>query len=50
MSETVTLMPWDNLTETETKTLSKVIESVKEQDFSSKSLKHWTAFYSNIFD
>ena len=48
--EAVTQMPWDKLTETETKSISKVVESVKEQDFSTKSLKYWNAYYSNVFD
>ena len=43
-------MPWDQLTETETKSVAKVIENLKELDFSSKSLKHWTALFNDKFD
>ena len=32
--ETVAQMPWDKLTETETKIISRVVENLKEQDFS----------------
>ena len=48
--ETATQMPWDKLTETETKIISKVVESLKEQDFSTKSLKFWNAYYTDVFN
>ena len=48
--ETKSPMPWDQLTETETKIISKVVENLKEQDFSTKSLKYWSAHYSDVFD
>ena len=41
--ETSSPMPWDKLNETEAKIISRVIESLKEQDFSTKSLKFWSA-------
>jgi len=34
-------MPWDQKTEAETKIISRAVESLKEQDFSTKSLKFW---------
>ena len=43
-------MPWDKLTETETKIISKVVKNLKEQDFSTKSLKYWSAHYSDVFN
>ena len=43
-------MPWDKLTETETKVISKVVKNLKEQDFSTKSLKYWAAHYADVFD
>ena len=43
-------MPWDQLTEIETKSIAKIIKNLKEQDFSTKSLKHWAAFYVDKFD
>ena len=43
-------MPWDKLTETETKIISKVVKNLKEQDFSTKSLKYWSGHYADIFN
>ena len=43
-------MPWDKLAETETKVILRAVESLKEQDFSTKSLKFWTAHYTDIYD
>ncbi len=43
-------MPWDQLTEAETKIISRAVENLKEQDFSTKSLKFWKAHYDNIFN
>ena len=48
--ETASPMPWDKLTETETKIISKIIENLKEKDFSTKSLKFWSAHFSNVYD
>ena len=48
--ETASPMPWDKLTETETKIISKIIENLKEQDFSTKSLKIWSAHFSDVYD
>ena len=39
-------MPWQQLTEVETKIVAKTIESLKELDFSTKSLKYWTSSLS----
>ena len=43
-------MPWDQLTETETKSVARAVENLKELDFSSKSLKHWTSLFNDKFD
>ena len=43
-------MPWDKLNETEDKVISRVVENLKEQDFSTKSLKFWNANYADVFD
>ena len=43
-------MPWHQLTEAETKIESKAIENLKEQDFSTKSLKFWKSFFENLFN
>ena len=40
-------MPWDKLSETEVKIMSKIIRNLKEQDFSTK---FWSAHYGNIYD
>jgi hypothetical protein len=48
--ETASPMPWDKLTETETKIISKIIENLKEKDFSTKSLKFWSAHFSDVYD
>ena len=48
--DNTTQMPWHKLTETETKIISKVVESLKEKDFSTKSLKFWNSYYSDVFD
>ena len=51
LADTATIqMPWDQLTEAETKLISRAVESLKEQDFSTKSLKFWNAHYSDIYD
>ena len=38
-------MPWNQLTEAETKSVAKALETLQQQDFLSKSLKHWTALF-----
>ena len=43
-------MPCFQLTEAETKSVAKALETVQQQDFSSKSLKHWTALFNDKFD
>ena len=43
-------MPWNQLTEAETKSVAKALETLQQQDFSSKSLKHWTALFNDKFD
>ena len=43
-------MPWDQLTEAETKSVARALENLKELDFSSKSLKHWTFLFNDKFD
>ena len=44
------LMPWNQLTEAETKAVARALETLQQQDFSSKSLKHWTALFNDKFD
>ena len=44
------LMPWNQLTETETKAVARALETLQQQDFSSKSLKHWTELFNDKFD
>ena len=48
--KTTAQMPWDKFMETEIKINSKVVESLKAQDFSTKSLKFWNAYYTDVFD
>ena len=43
-------MPWNQLTEAETKAVARALETLQQQDFSSKSLKHWTALFNDKFD
>jgi len=43
-------MPWSKLTESEAKIISRVVENIKQQDFSTKSLKHWSVHFSDVFD
>ena len=47
--ETASPMPWDKLTESEAKIISKIMENLKELDFSTKSLKFWSAHFSINF-
>ena len=46
--ETTSPMPWDKLSETEMKIISKIVENLKGQDFSTKSLKYWSAHYADV--
>ena len=48
--ETASPMPWDKFSETEAKIISKIVENLKEQDFSTKSLKFWSAHYADVYD
>ena len=43
-------MPWDQLTEAESKSVARALENLQQQDFSSKSLKHWTSLFNDKFD
>ena len=44
------LMPWNQLPEAETKAVARALETLQQQDFSSKSLKHWTVLFNDKFD
>ena len=44
------LMPWNLLNESETKAVARALETLQQQDFSTKSLKHWTALFEDKFD
>ena len=50
IDEAVSPMPWDKLTESEAKIISRVVENLKQQDFSIQSLKHWSIHFSDVFD
>jgi len=50
IDEAVSPMPWSKLTESEAKIISRVVENIKQQDFSTKSLKHWSVHFSDVFD
>ena len=50
LDEAVSPMPWSQLTESEAKIISQVVENIKQQDFSTKSLKHWSVHFSDVFD
>ena len=43
-------MPWDKISESEAKNISRAIENLKEQDFSAKSLKFWSSYYADTYD
>ena len=43
-------MPWADLTESVMKIISCTLESLREQDFSSKALKHWCAHFESLYD
>jgi len=42
--------PWTNLSESEMKIISRALENLREQDFSSKALKHWRSSFEGLFD
>ena len=48
--DSISPMPWNQLTEAETKSVARALETLQQQDFSSKSLKHWTALFNDKFD
>jgi len=50
IDDAVSPMPWSKLTESEAKIISRVVENVKQQDFVTKSLKHWSIHFSDLFD
>ena len=43
-------MPWNQLTESEAKIISRVVENIKQQDFATKSIKYWSIHFSDLFD
>ena len=43
-------MPWNQLTESEAKIISQVVENIKQQDFATKSIKYWSFHFSDLFD
>ena len=42
--------PWTDLSESEMKIISRALENLREQDFSSKALKHWRSSFEGLFD
>ena len=50
IDDAVSPMPWSQLTESEAKIISRVVENIQQQDFSSKSIKHWSIHFSDLFD
>ena len=43
-------MPWSQLTESEAKIISRVVENIKQQDFATKSIRHWSIHFADVFD
>ena len=43
-------MPWQGLSKSEMKIISRAIENLREQDFSMKALKHWRSHFEGLFD
>ena len=43
-------MPWNQLTESEAKIISRVVENIKQQDFATKSIKYWSIHFADLFD
>jgi len=43
-------MPWEKINDAEAKIISRTVEGLKIQEFSEKSLKHWSLFFADIFD
>ena len=50
VAEPGTSMPWSKISDNEAKIISRTIEGLKIQDFSEKSLKHWSLFFADVFD
>ena len=50
IDDAVSPMPWSQLTESEAKIISRVVENIPQQDFSTRSLKHWSIHFSDLFD
>ena len=50
IDDAVSPMPWNQLTESEAKVISRVVENIKQQDFSTRSIKHWSIHFSDLFD
>ena len=49
-TESGTSMPWSKISDNEAKIISRMIEGLKIQDFSEKSIKHWSLFFADVFD
>ncbi len=43
-------MPWQDLSKSEMKIISRAIENLREQDFLMKALKHWCSHFEGLFD
>ena len=43
-------MPWSQLSESESKIISRVVENLKTQDFATKSIRFWSIHFCDIFD
>ena len=43
-------MPWNQLTESEAKIISRVVENIKQQDFATKSIRYWSIHFADVFD
>ena len=43
-------MPWSQLSESESKIISRVVENLKIQDFATKSIRFWSIHFSDVFD
>jgi len=50
IDDAVSPMPWSQLTESEAKIISRVVENLKQQDFATKSIKYWSIHFSDLFD
>ncbi len=43
-------MPWSKISDAEAKIVSRALEHIKVQDFSLQSLKHWIAYFTDLYD